>query len=210
MNLAFNTRNLILALLLSGIVHTGWAQETPVFDELKERFESGAVFTASFTHTYFDDFTGESQVTEGTIWVGEQRYKIRNDSNLMVVNSDISRVYDGLKNRVIISEYVEEEDDFAPSRMLQGVDDAYSVTETQLGGGATEVTLISEDPFTIFMQVVIRLNESGIPESITAIDQVENRLVTEFEEGRFTEANEETFLFDYPADAEIIDLRPGS
>jgi outer membrane lipoprotein-sorting protein len=54
------------------------------------------------------------------------------------------------------------------------------------------------------------LDGSGIPQSITAIDQVENRLVTEFREGRFIPEEEEIFEFDYPLEAEIIDLRPGS
>lgn len=210
MNLAYKLNNLLLVLLLTAVPHTVQAQETPEFDRLKERFESGSVFTAQFTHTYNDDFTGESQVTEGTIWVGEQQYKIRNAGNLMVVDSEISRVYDSTKNRVIISEYVEEEDDFAPSRMLQGVDEQYRVSESELTDGSTEVTLISEDPFTVFMRVIILLDGSGIPQSITAIDQVENRLVTDFLEGRFMPVDEEIFQFDYPPEAEIIDLRPGS
>lgn len=210
MNLAYKLNNLLLLLLLTALPDTVQAQDITEFERLKERFESGSVFTAEFTHTYNDDFTGESQVTEGTIWVGEQQYKIRNGGNLMVVDSEISRVYDSTKNRVIISEYVEEEDDFAPSRMLQGVDEQYRVSENELADGNTEVTLTSEDPFTVFIRVIILLNESGIPQSITAVDQVENRLVTEFREGRFVPEDEEIFQFDYPPEAEIIDLRPGS
>ena len=210
MNSVYNIHILFMALLLTGFSIAVKAQETPEFDRLKERFESGFLFTAKFIHTYHDDFTGESQVTEGTIWVGERQYKIRNGDNLMVVDSEISRVYDSIKNRVIISEYVEEDDDFAPSRMLQGVDEEYRVSETEHESGVTEVTLISEDPFTIFIQVAIRLSASGIPESITAIDQVENRLITEFERGGFVPAGEDTFRFNYPEEAEIIDLRPDS
>jgi len=118
-------------------------------------------------------------------------------------------VYDSTKNRVIISDYIEEEDDFAPSRMLQGVDDSYSVEESNEDGN-TVIKLASDDPFSIFMNVSIYLNGSGIPTRIVAIDQVENELITTFTQGAFISKAPDIFQFQYPENAEEIDLRHDS
>jgi len=183
------------------------AQDTPGFDRLKTSFEEGQIFTADFSHRYEDSFTGESQQSDGVIWIGKEQYKIEGSNQVMLVDGEISRVYDGGKNRVIISDYIEEEDDFAPSRMLQGVDDSYTVSESSLEDGSTEIVLTSDDPFSIFETVTITLGSNGNPVEIRAVDQAENLLVTSFGDGRFTEATEDLFTLNAPDDAELIDLR---
>lgn len=185
-------------------------QSTPQFDQLKQRFENDFIFKSDFTHEYNDTFTGDQQVTTGVIWVGKEQYKMRSGESIMLVDGEISRVYDNSKNRVIISDYVEEEDDFAPSRMLQGVDDSYTVEEFENKEGKAVIELTSDDPFSIFLNVSIFLDESGIPIRIVAIDQVENELITYFENGEFIEIIPEIFQFQYPEDAEMIDLRHDS
>ena len=196
--------------VLPGYVTSTSAQSTPVFDELKSLFENGYVFEAEFNHLYVDNFTGAEQSTEGHIWIGKDQYKIEGDSQKMIVDGEISRVYDQSKNRVIISEYIEEEDDFAPSRMLQGVDDTFVVSETELDDGNIEIKMISEDPFSIFLEVVIVLDQNRNPLRIEAIDQVENELITSFSAGNFIEGQADLFDISVPEDAEVIDLRHDS
>jgi len=197
----------VCVFLFSGMgVHQAEAQNTPAFDQLKQAFEDGQIFHAEFTHRYEDSFTGETQQSEGVIWIGKEQYKIEGMDQIMVVDGEISRVYDGAKNRVIISDYVEEEDDFAPSRMLQGVDGSYRVTETSVNG-QTEVVLHSDDPFSIFETVTILLDANGHPAEINATDQAENLLITRFTNGTFTEPTEGLFDLETPADTELIDLR---
>lgn len=176
-------------------------------ESLREKFENGEVFTSSFEHIYKDTFTGENQTTTGTIWIDSSQYKIISENSIMVVDGEVSYVYDGTKDRVIISEYVEEDDDFAPSRMLQGVDSSYSTSEKPQGEGGVIIQMISDDPFSVFSEVSVRLNESGIPQQIDAIDQVDNELVTTFYDGRFISASDTIFRFPNPEGAEIIDLR---
>lgn len=195
------------ALLFSGSMQTVSAQDTPAFDRLKSAFEDGKIFYSDFSHRYEDSFTGETEQNEGIIWIGKEQYKIEGSNQVMVVDGEISRVYDGSKNRVIISDYIEEEDDFAPSRMLQGVDDSYSVEESALENGGTEIVLSSSDPFSIFERVTIQLDAEGNPTEIRALDQAENILVTRFSGGSFTEATEDLFTLETPEDAELIDLR---
>jgi outer membrane lipoprotein-sorting protein len=176
-------------------------------DSLRATFENGEVFTSTFEHIYRDTFTGENQTTTGTIWIDSKQYKIISGNSIMVVDGEVSYVYDSTKNRVIISEYVEEDDDFAPSRMLQGVDNSYSISEQKLDEGGVRIQMVSDDPFSVFSEVIIRLNESGIPQRINALDQVENELVTTFFEGRFISSGDTLFRFPSPEGAEVIDLR---
>ncbi|MCG2588600.1 outer membrane lipoprotein carrier protein LolA [Rhodohalobacter sp. WB101] len=208
MNLVFKQITILLLMVVLAPA-LGVAQDTPQFEQLKQKFEDGLVFESDFIHEYNDTFTGDQQITEGRIWVGKEQYKMRSGESVMLVDGEISKVYDSTKNRVITSDYIEEEDDFAPSRMLQGVDDSYSVEE-QSEENQTVIELTSDDPFSIFMSVSIFLNPSGIPTRIVAIDQVENELVTTFNEGSFIQKTPEIFQFQYPEDAEEIDLRHDS
>src|SRR6056297_43971 len=204
-NLGFNLLlPLLTALLFSGMITESIsAQDTPVFDSLKSKFEQGMIFTADFSHRYEDSFTGESQQNDGRIWIGKDQYKIEGNNQVMVVDGEISRVYDATKNRVIISDYVEEEDDFAPSRMLQGVDESYSVSETAGSGNSTQITLESDDPFSVFKVVTIRIDQEGRPAEI----QAENQLTTRFQGGEFVEPDNNLFELNEPESAEQIDLR---
>ncbi|MEX2600044.1 MAG: outer-membrane lipoprotein carrier protein LolA [Balneolaceae bacterium] len=180
--------------------------QTPVFDQLKERFEEGEIFVAEFEHEYLDGYTGEVTEAGGSIWIAKGTYRVQSEDQVMVVDGDVSRVYDQIRNRLLISEYIEEEDDFAPSRMLQGVDESYSIEENS-NSGNTRVTLESDDPFVIFDRVQIRLNGNGIPEVIEAVDQADNRLTTRFREGAFRDFDPSLFEIDVPENAERIDLR---
>lgn len=197
----------LLIFIISAPICIRAQSSTPHFDHLKTQFENNRVYSAAFTHEYNDTFTGEQQITKGLIWVGKDGYKMQSGNNLMVVDGEISRVYDHTKNRVIISDYIEEDDDFAPSRMLQGVDEGFSVTETILENGQTRILLNSDDPFSIFITVSIYLDENKLPLRIEALDQVENELITRFEDGKFITEDSNTFEFDHPDDAEWIDLR---
>lgn len=181
---------------------------TPVFDRMKSLFEEGQIFTAEFSHEYNDSFTGEQQRTEGTIWIGKEMYKIEGNNQRMMVDGRTSTVFDGSKNRVIISDYIEEEDDFAPSRMLQGVDDSYEVSEEPGENGETRIRLVSDDPFSVFIEVFIYADSDGNPVRIEALDQVENELITRFGTGEFITGDPaEIFQLEVPGNAEQIDLR---
>lgn len=207
MNWASKAGVAFLLILCVSFTVPAQAQETPLFDQLRNQFENNRVFISQFSHLYEDSFTGEQQFAEGQIWIGKERYKIESQNQVMVVDGKISRVYDGSKNRLIISDYVEEEDDFAPSRMLQGVDESYNVTEEGAGDGSYRVILTSDDPFSIFEEVTIYVDAQGRPMRIKARDMAENLLTTTFENGDFADSDDEIFELEIPEDTERIDLR---
>ncbi|WP_395079793.1 outer membrane lipoprotein carrier protein LolA [Gracilimonas sp.] len=180
--------------------------QTSSFDQLKQRFDSGEVFAADFDHIYTDSYTEESTSSSGNIWIDENRYKLQSEGQTIVVDGETSRVYDANRNRVIIDTYNPEDDDFAPSRMLSGIDSTYSVSE-QREDSRTIITLTSNDDFSVFTLVEIVLDNQLRPQRITAWDISDNEIVTTFNNGRFLNPESGLFELDYPEDAEIVDMR---
>ena len=196
---------LLIFFLLMGISAPLSAQTN--FQKLRTTFEEGEVFEASFQHTYIDSYTEESTNSEGTVWINQVGYKLVSESQTIVVDGELSTVYDELRNRVIISEYEVEEDDFAPSRMLSDLDDTYTASEEVQSNGHTLITLKTDDDFAAFIQVEIEIDAQLRPLKITAYDIADNIIITTFTDGRFVADNGSIFALSYPEDAEIIDMR---
>lgn len=197
---------LITALLLGGVPVMAGAQDAP-FEQLKMKFEDGKIFSADFHHQSVDSYTQDTVSNNGLIWVGNQDYKVRTDNQTVVVDGKISTVFDRNRNRVIISKYEPSEDDFAPSRILNGIDSTFTVTEEMKQGNQFYIQLTSEDPFAIYKKVEIVLSEALIPQQIRAVDPVDNIITTEFINGTFLPPKEELFELDYPDSVELIDMR---
>jgi outer membrane lipoprotein-sorting protein len=181
--------------------------QNKVFPKLRANFENQKVFVADFEHTYFDSYTNETLTSEGKIWVSSGKYRLDSESQLLIVDGETSRVYDEARNRVIISDYSEEDDDFAPSRMLNGVDSTYTITEEKLEKGRTKIIMTTEDDFALYLRVEIIVDSKANPISISAFDFSENEIVTTFKNGAFLPKNEELFVLSYPQNAEIVDTR---
>ncbi len=176
-------------------------------DRVRQLFGQGKVLHAHMSHELVDSYTGESQVINGVLWISKDKYKIRADHQVVLVNGDISMVYNERQNKLIISEYEPEEDDFAPSRFFSDADELFHVAEIAKQGEQTEILLRPDDPFEIFTEVFIRLNADLTPDRIRAIDQMENQLSTTFTDARYLDYSDGIFVLEYPESAEIIDLR---
>lgn len=194
-------------LLLFSLAATPAFTQSTAFDQLKAKFDSSTVFHADFNYVYTDSYTGESNVSNGEIWIDGIGYKLETDDQVLVVDGELSRVYDSIKNRVIISEYEVEEDDFAPSKMLSGIDDTYSVSESRNDAGNVVIALETDDDFADYLTVKIELNDAGTPIRIMAYDFADNESITTFKNGAFIEKTEDMFTLIYPEGAEIVDMR---
>jgi len=193
--------------LLLLITTLGVQAQDKVFPKLRANFENEKVFVADFEHTYFDSYTKESLASEGKIWVSSDKYRLDSESQLLIVDGVNSKVYDEVRNRVIISDYSAEDDDFAPSRMLNGVDSTYTISEESMKDGRTKITMVTDDDFALYVRVVIVVDAQANPVSISAYDFSDNEIVTTFKNGAFLPKNEELFVLKYPQDAEIVDTR---
>lgn len=199
-------RFLFLAIFCFGCTISSYAQETP-FDTLKQKFKQGNIFYADFHHQSVDSYTEDTVASSGKIWVAERRYKVEADDQMVVVDGETSKVFDENRNRVIISKYEPEEDDFAPSRILNGVDSTFTVATEEQRGDQIYIRLTSDDSFAIYKEVEIYLSKALVPKKIRAVDPVDNEITTTFQQGEFIDSGEGMFQLDYPNSAEIVDMR---
>lgn len=177
------------------------------FGELTQTFEEGNVFHAEFSHEFIDSYTDDTTSSEGQIWVGENNYKVQTETQTVVVDGEVSRVYDSNRNRLIISEYEPSEDDFAPSRILNGADTTFTVENEEERDEQIFLTLTSEDSFAAFTEIEITLDQELIPSRIFAVDPSENEIITTFTGGEFLTLQPEMLELQYPDDAEVVDMR---
>lgn len=197
-----------IILCMATLVMPVCAQQSP-FNDLKHKFKEGKIFHAEFSHRYIDSYTHDTTTSKGVIWVGKERYKVRTQDQSVVVDGKTSMVYDDNRNRVIISKYDPAEDDFAPSRILNGIDSTYTLQRQakEEGNGDTNILLTSDDPFATYKRVKITLNKAEIPLRIEALDPADNLITTTFEGGSFVSVRQGMFHLDYPEGAEIVDMR---
>lgn len=175
-------------------------------DGLKKRFANGGVFRAEMTHTYVDAFTGDTTLTYGSIWLARDGYKVETADQIIVVHKGVSRVHNRKQKKLILSLYDPEEDDFAPSRFLGGTEVRYRASESRVEG-RTRIDLTFTDPFDLLRSARIELGSNGLPASIEALDQADNRMRTRFEFGRFIADSAGVFRIPVPSGTEIVDLR---
>ncbi len=200
-----NLKSPVLCVMLSLFTVLATAQ-TPHFNQLKNKFDNGQVFKAHFNQTFIDSYTGEITQSEGEIWLDRVRYKLQSEGQIVVVDGETSKVYDPSRNRIIIDSYNPEDDDFAPSRMLSGIDSTYNISEINKAKSTT-ITLLSRDDFAVFTRVEIVIDAQARPVKITAWDISENEITTTFKNGSFLKPIEKLFTISHPDDAEVIDMR---
>jgi len=199
-------RLLVIIIIWCSFSFSAYAQKEP-FSQLKDKFEAGGIFHADFHHQTIDSYTRDTVSSDGIVWVGKERYKVRSEHQSVVVNGKTSMVYDNNRNRVIISKYDPSEDDFAPSRILNGIDSTFTVATQKKLGQQYYIKLTSDDPFAIYKKVEIYLTSDLTPLKIRAVDPVDNVITTTFTQGKFIKPQKNMFLLDYPNGAEVVDLR---
>ncbi len=204
MDKQFSILPFLFALLLIG--SNSHIQQEP-FEKLKQQFESGQILHAQFTYRYADSFTNETAVNSGELWIGRDRYRIDSSPQTVLVDGETSKVYDSNRNRLIVSEYIPEEDDFAPSRILNGLDSTYSVEQQKKEGNSYIITLRSDEPLSLYSKIKITLDQYFVPLEILAVDRADNVITTTFSDASFVKNRQSVFSITYPTDAEIIDLR---
>ena len=174
---------------------------------IQDKIRNGEILSAQFNHEFTDAYTQEISQNEGSIWIGWQQYRIETAGQIIVVDGTLSKVLDRSRNRVIISEYDSELDDFAPSKIIGGLGNTYQVVDTKKRLNFQEYNLQSSDAFSTFEQMNIRIDSELKPSSLTALDMGVNRMQTSFSEVEYIPVSVNLFELIIPEDAEIVDMR---
>jgi hypothetical protein len=130
-------------------------------------------------------------------------YRIDSDQNERVVFQQLSEVIDHQQRQYIISDYIAEDDDFAPAKILQ--EDYLSAFE-QDSPTPNTINWRTEDPFETFRRLRIRF-ENALPGEIEAYDQLDNRILLFLDEMKWVESDSTLYQIDIPSDYRTIDLR---
>ncbi len=180
-----------------------------VLEQFSGLITGGMVFRAEMEHRFLDGFTGDETTTTGRVWVGFEQYKVMTRDQHISVNGNTSRVFNLRQDKVIISNYYPEEDDFAPSRLLGSYTDRFDIVRTQtLDNGLTRITLEAIDPFEIITKAELDINPDNLLlVRMFAEDQTDNSFYIDFSDGELLEKTEDVFAIDWPEEAEVIDLR---
>lgn len=174
---------------------------------IQDNLRHGAILSAQFNHDFIDAYTQETSRNEGSIWIGWQQYRIETVGQIIVVNGELSKVLDRRRNRVIISEYDSELDDFAPSKIIGGLGNTYQVVDTKSRHNTQEFNFQSSDSFSTFKQMSIRIDSDLKPVDLSALDMGANRMQTSFSEVKYLSSSSNLFELIIPEGAEIIDMR---
>ena len=200
---------------------TGEAQQssqhelTLIMSRLRENWQDLEGLSAKFTHTFEWVLAGETQVTEGDIYLADRnRFRIEFDGRVMVSDGTTLWDYDPRQNQVL----------------LYKVDASRNITtQEQLFAAYTEnvnAEWVREELRGEKRIVVIRLlrGEEADPESVEVwidtelmlamraeyIDGAGNDHTYLLEDIETGEEPAEKFTFDIPEGVIVVDMRPGS
>jgi hypothetical protein len=177
-------------------------------DNLKLKLKSGQVFQATITHSYIDTFTNDTLFTIGKIWIYNDGYRLESENRIITVNDSVSKVYNSIKEQLIISPYSAIEDDFAPSRFIQASETDFNIKEkSDKAKKQWFVQLRSKDDFSLFNTIELTLDEWFGPVAVNANDQNGNVNTTLFTNAIWQDYDKKIQEIDYPESTEIIDLR---
>lgn len=181
--------------------------DTQELEQVRALFNDGYVFEAVMHHEFSDAYTGEVQQVSGRIWLSSEKYLVKTDHQSVLVDGRYSTVFNSRQLQVVISDYEAEEDDFAPSRFLSGQSTGFSVVSKEHSENRIILTMEPDDPFELFVEVVIILDTELRPLEIHAQDQMDNLFATYFSEAAYRSDVLDLFELHWPSDAEIIDMR---
>lgn len=201
------SRRCCLGLIVALFLGVPLTAQVNYLNLIQDKLRNGAILSAQFNHEFIDAYTKETSRNEGSIWIGWQQYRIETLGQIIVINGELSKVLDRGRNRVIISEYDSELDDFAPSKIIGGLGNTYQVVDTKSRHNTQEFNLQSSDSFSTFEQMSIRIDSDLKPVDLSALDMGANRMQTSFSEVKYLLSSSNLFELIIPEGAEIIDMR---
>lgn len=92
-------------------------------DQIRQRIsDQGEILQVDFQTLFVDSFTGDYSLVQGRAWIGLDKYKVETADRLLLVEDSLSSLWDPEQRRLVLSDYVPEEDDFAPAKLFGSED----------------------------------------------------------------------------------------
>lgn len=183
-----------------------------IADRLREKYESIDGLEATFTQTMTSEFLDEPESASGRVILSGERLRIETERQMFVTDGVATWLYDAEADEVLVNDFVEEEM-FPVRELLFDYERSYEVVSVEAGAvhgsPAHIVHLRARDAATPFREVAISARDSdGIVTRVDILDVNDTRMIFDLEDVVLNpELGADTFTFDPPATAEVIDLR---
>jgi hypothetical protein len=171
----------------------------------QENLRNGQVFESVLSISEKSAETRQTVSYEARLFLAADGYRLEAEGRVYVVSGNESRVFEKTENRLIISEYLEDEDDFAPARYLGGVPDGYTANEQKSKNGAT-VSFKTSNEALRFKEVQVIFDLAGLPKKLEAKDHWGGQVSISFKNASFSRQTSWKII-EVPANSERIDLR---
>lgn len=205
--------SLLLTVLFIGQAPAFGQSGEQALDRLQEKYESISALEAEFTQTLESPYSSAPQQSSGRVVLKNQQYRVETGAQTLVTNGETTWIYSPGENQVLINDYKQDETTFSLNDFLFNHEDRYDVTqaETVTMNGERHVRIEMEPKkqndffrtLTFWMRdrdaVVTRLEVVDMNETSTTYT-LDGITLNPSLDG-------ETFSFQPPQGAEIVDLR---
>ncbi len=183
-----------------------------VFQRLKAKYDTIESLRASFTQTMTSAYTDDAPSFSGVLAFSGQQYRVETGTQTVVSDGETTYIYLPGENQVLIGNPVEGEMN-SPSDFLLNYDQYFNasavVTDQMNGQQHFKLTLTPKNGGSLFQSATIWLRDrDDIITRMELLDVNETTMtfnLTDVELNPTLDAN--TFVFETPAGAEVIDLR---
>lgn len=205
----------LLFTLLAVAAQPARAQDAEaLLERLEETYNAAGALRADVTQTMTSPFASGASTMEGTLVAEGDRYRVETGQQTLVTDGAVVWIYNRPQQQVIINEYVENETAFSPSDFFTDFSAQFRVTgvRTEQQDGATYHVLSlkpkqADAPvkeLTLWMR-----DRDAVVTRIKAVDPNDTNVQFDLSNVRFdASVTADTFTFDPPAEAEVVDLRP--
>lgn len=185
-----------------------------LLERLQQTYNGEGALRADVTQTMTSPFASGASTFEGTLVAQGDRYRVETEQQTLVTDGAVVWIYNRPRQQVIINEHVDNETAVSPSDFFADFGERFTVASTrteQQDGQAHHVLTLkpkqADAPVKTLM-LWMRARDAVITR-LEAVDPNDTTVRFDLSNVRFDESvGAETFTFDPPQEAEVVDLRP--
>jgi hypothetical protein len=180
------------------------AQDAPSdWELLRTRIQQGELLESQFSMHWINAEGILEQQAKGLLILWKDGYRIESGESQRLVYEGLSRVIDHQQQQFIVSEYLAEDDDFAPARLL---DSTYLASFELSSPKVNHLLWKTQDPFETFKELEIVLKQ-GFVYQMNATDQLDNQIRLQLSQNQWVAPDSNFFILQAPKEYRRVDLR---
>ncbi len=186
---------------------------TELLNRLKAKYESLDALSANFNEVLRPAYSDTEQELTGILIMSGDMYRLETETLTVVTDGTTNWVYLPEDHQVTISDYTEDETTFSPSQFFVTQPDQYNATyrETSTLAGVTHhvLHLVPKDEEAFIQEATLWIrDQDNLITKMELVDMNETHMLFNLNDIRLNPTtNGQTFQYQIPDGAEVIDLR---